>query len=268
MLTAIGVSVTILLWVLLVAGIVRYWRDSKKAQALEDEHKAIENEHKRREQAADKQRDFDVSRAQEFYKEENVQLRREIEALKADLSVPSGELPYKAQRKVAEALTREVDEMTSAELREKIENDPAFLDRYNNLPWDTKAGCPTLLKQPSLQEKARALGNDLFAFLREKGPEPNPHFDASLSLEDRLREIQKVTGPYIEQVYYGYEHRFRQRVIDFFDEVGENGISVPGLLESDIRPPQGQNTERIKKIAETLFVLAARIDAAEAAEGA
>jgi hypothetical protein len=124
-----------------------------------------------------------------------------------------------------------------------------------------------LEKEPSLQRKARALGTDLFAFLREKGPEPNPKADPSLSLEDQLREVQKASWPYIEQVFHGYEGRFRQRVIDFVHELGENGISVPGLQESDIRPPHGQNAERIKKIAGALFAVAAWIDAAEAAKG-
>jgi len=119
-----------------------------------------------------------------------------------------------------------------------------------------------------LRGKVIQLAHDLFAFLREKGPEPNPQPDASLGFEDRLREIMRATGPYIENVFYGYNHRFKQRVIDMFNELAEHGIRVPEVQEGDINPPHGQNSERIRKIAESLYLVAARMDAAEATKGA
>ena len=94
-----------------------------------------------------------------------------------------------------------------------------------------------LEKSGSLQGKARELANDLFAFLREKGPEPLAQYDESFSFDERTAAIVHASfDPYHEKVRLGYEHKFRRRVIDFFNEMGECGIASVELQPSEIHP--------------------------------
>jgi hypothetical protein len=102
-----------------------------------------------------------------------------------------------------------------------------------------------------LRDKVLQLGRDLFAFLREKRP-LGP--DSS--------------GWYAEQIRLGYQHRFKQRVVDLFNELAENGITDPEIQGWEIDPPEIQNADRVRKIAGHLFMIAARMDIAEEAKGA
>lgn len=119
----------------------------------------------------------------------------------------------------------------------------------------------------TLEGRARRLADDLLAFLREKGPEPQFQEGDSSSGERRFREFCRATAEYVPVIHQGYEHRFRQRVIDFFNELGEHGINVSEVAKSDIDPVQGQSAERIKTIANALHLTATRIEAAKAAKG-
>ena len=142
---------------------------------------------------------------------------------------------------------------------------PLFLVERGWIKLGSLQADPTLSKPGSLQQRARQLASDLFAFLREKGPEPQP--DRALAPMDQLVQVWKANEPYIEKVRCGYDHRFRRPVVDFFSELGEHGVDVPELEASDLNPPHGQSADRIKKIANTLYLVAARLEAATAAEG-
>jgi len=194
-------------------------------------------------------------------------LQGQLANVPATITVPS-ELPDAAKAKADREFANSVITMPAEEYRRKIESDLEFRDRVDNLPWDRKAGFPTLIKELSLQEKVRALATDLFAFLREKGPAPHPQFDPSVSLEEKLRVVMKANKPYIEGIHYGYLRRFKDRVIDIFHELGENGITDPEIDQWDIDPPQAVRAETVRKIAEHLTLIAAKIDIAEQSKGA
>ena len=119
-----------------------------------------------------------------------------------------------------------------------------------------------------LRAKVMQLGHDLFAFLREKGPRPNPkNFSDTQPWEEAYKSIVAARGPYVEAIHYGYLHRFKQRTIDLFNELAEHGIKVPEIEHWEIDPPQAVRAITVRKIAETLFIIAARMDISDASKG-
>lgn len=117
-----------------------------------------------------------------------------------------------------------------------------------------------------LRSQAASVGRELYAFLREKGPDPEPKFDPSMGTSEKLRETVRVRSSYVEGVHYGYERKFRQRLKDLMNELAENGITDTGIRPSDVEP-QAQNAQRIKAIAESLLLLSARMEVSEELRG-
>jgi len=118
-------------------------------------------------------------------------------------------------------------------------------------------------KRQVLRERAVQLAHELFAFLREKGPKPEvekPH--KYEETEDYLMRVMDAVGPWTKAIHHGYEAKFKERVAQLYHELEEAGIEH-GLQMSDINP-QVQNADNIRKIAETLFLVAARMDAEDA----
>lgn len=120
--------------------------------------------------------------------------------------------------------------------------------------------------EQALRDRVLQLGRDLFAFLREKGIMPEPKINKSTE-EEILQAGADDVGPYVDHIHYGYQGRFKQRVVDLFNELAENGINDPELQQWEIDPPQIQNADRVRKIAEHLFLIAARMDIAKEAKG-
>jgi hypothetical protein len=119
-----------------------------------------------------------------------------------------------------------------------------------------------------LRSKVLGLANELFNFLRDKGPKPDVVLDKTKPLEEQIRHVMEVRGPYVEGVHYGYMAHLKDRVVKLFNELAEHGIHLPeGLKPWELDPPEVQNDERIRKIAENLFLIAARMDIAQAAKG-
>lgn len=118
-----------------------------------------------------------------------------------------------------------------------------------------------------LKAKVLQLGRDLFQFLREKGPYPQVPRKEGMSHDEVLRTAMKIRGPYVEAIHYGYDHKFKQRVINLYDELAEHGTRDTELKEWEINPPEIQNADRIRKIAERLFFLATKMDIDEETKG-
>lgn len=114
-----------------------------------------------------------------------------------------------------------------------------------------------------LKEKTLQLGRDLFAFLREK-PElpPDPPMNIpNAEWSDRTKAQWAVAGTH----YHGYAWRFQQRVNDLFHELAEHGIEDKPLKweelqDWEIEPPGLIRDINVQKIAEHLFLLAAKMD--------
>jgi hypothetical protein len=72
-------------------------------------------------------------------------------------------------------------------------------------------------KVPSLKDKSRQLGLELFKFLREKGPEPIESGAPIGVLHDRLMTYRTA-------LHFGYEAKFRVRVNTLYSELRERHL--------------------------------------------
>jgi hypothetical protein len=118
-----------------------------------------------------------------------------------------------------------------------------------------------------LRDKVIDLGQELFSFLREKGPKPEPEIEKSKSIAENIENIMTMRGPYAEAIHYGYLHKFKQRTIDLFNELAEHGIHDTEIATWELDPPQAMRAITVRKIAEHLFLIAARMDIQAASKG-
>ncbi len=119
----------------------------------------------------------------------------------------------------------------------------------------------------ALRDKVLQLGQDLFAFLREAGPKPEVPIDHLRSTAANLERIWNVRGPYVERIHHGYLGRFKDRTVKLFHELAEYGISDPEIESWEIDPPQAVRAQTVRKVAEHLFLIAARMDVKDASKG-
>jgi hypothetical protein len=140
--------------------------------------------------------------------------------------------------------------------------------RLENHETETKStsGSPTLRFSP-LKSEVLTLGNDLFSFLREVGPDPGNQLDYLHSQEDVWKHMAEKTSPYIQRVHHGYLSRFKDRTVKIFHELAMNGIEDNEIEDWEIDPPQAVKPESVRKIAEHMFSIAAKMDVREASEG-
>lgn len=117
-----------------------------------------------------------------------------------------------------------------------------------------------------LRDKVITMANELFAFLREKGPQPEIKLTALMDTGDIIEEAFKTNGPYVNAIHHGYMHRFKNRVNDLFSELAENGIGTD-LKPWEINPPEVARARTIRKVAEELFLIATRMDIDKASQG-
>jgi hypothetical protein len=173
-------------------------------------------------------------------------------------------------RKRDEVLERLVRTLSSP--KEELERDKRFEELASLIPKSPLNPVTREIKQQeqkqALRDRAVQLGRDLFEFMREKGPDPEVIIDKNKSLEEQIRHVMQVRGPYVESIHYGYMAHFRDRVVKMFNELAEIGIALPNEIQPwELDPPQVQNAERVRKIAENLFLIATKMDIAAAAKG-
>lgn len=158
--------------------------------------------------------------------------------------------------------------ISTSEEKEREKQQQERDKRFEELVSVRPANSPQRASERSeLRHKIICLGHDLFAFLREKGPDSDISMKDSESTVEYLGRVSELRGPRVEGIHFGYQHRFRQRTIDLFNELAEHGIKDAEIQVWEVDPPQVQNEDRIRKIAERLFLLAAKMDIAEASEG-
>ena len=125
-------------------------------------------------------------------------------------------------------------------------------------------GQPSPDKITELSKKALRLGQDLTSFLEEKGSKPKIDYGKYETLEQRVEAAFDKNGPYVEAIHYGYLRRFKDRVVDLMLELKEYGIETPELQPWEIDPPQAVRAETVKKVADSLMVLAGKLEKGEA----
>ena len=111
----------------------------------------------------------------------------------------------------------------------------------------------------SISKRTRQLADDLYVFLKEIGPEPIPLIPKGLSIEEQVGIISKTWDPWHDRMFWGYEHKFKQRVADFIVELRANRIN-PNIREL---PPMTQARDHlavIREQAERLLVLSKELE--------
>jgi hypothetical protein len=117
------------------------------------------------------------------------------------------------------------------------------------------------------RKKVIALGRDLFAFLKEKGPAPDDPVNHLRENDTKWYAMQEAYGNYTTAIHYGYQHRFKERTIDLFVELAARNIQFD-LSQADIDPPSNWvGDPKVKKIAEECFRVVSRMDIEEASKG-
>jgi hypothetical protein len=109
----------------------------------------------------------------------------------------------------------------------------------------------------SLEKRTKQLADDLFALLREQGPEPlNP-----LRFKGSQEEQRGVFNAYFDwkrNTFFKYMAHFRDRVVKIDYELAAAG-TLTGLDYKEIDPPPSSQEVDVKKIAETLLLVGAQI---------
>jgi hypothetical protein len=124
-----------------------------------------------------------------------------------------------------------------------------------------------LLQALSLREQVAKLGNDLFAFLRDIGPEPKEPAGGFKNVDEKIRHTTQLAQTYHQRVRQGYLSRFKDRVIKISQELAIEGIDTRELQDCDIELPETTKSASVKKIAETMFLMASKLDIKEASKG-
>lgn len=115
-----------------------------------------------------------------------------------------------------------------------------------------------------LQWEVFTLVRELRAFAQEVGPSPLPENDPAMRVRDGedaeafLRRAIRITGPYLDRVRFGYEHRFLERVKTARAKLAERSIKdewLTNVVESV------RKDDDVTQIAERLFALAMKIGA-------
>lgn len=122
-------------------------------------------------------------------------------------------------------------------------------------------------KKLSSQEKVKRLGEELFAFLREIGPDPSNTNSQAKTQDDIWNLLSGAKTPYSERLRNGYVAKFGNRIIDTFREIRAEDIDSREIEGIEIDPPEAVRSGDVRKIAEELFLIAARIDIKKASRG-
>jgi hypothetical protein len=118
-----------------------------------------------------------------------------------------------------------------------------------------------------LRKDVVRLGEDLFAFLREIGPEPENPRNHYRSAEDVWKRIRDGRTPYEIKVHHGYLSRFKDRAVNLFHELAIAGIDDPEITDEDIDPPRAVEPDTVRKLAAHMFIIVAKMDIKEASKG-
>lgn len=119
----------------------------------------------------------------------------------------------------------------------------------------------------NLQARISEMSRELFSFLREKGPEPTTPTNNLKTLDDTWRQISRVWFAYAESIHYGYNRRFRDRLIELCNDMDEASIRYD-LSLSDINPKASSvDPEKVKRIARELGLVAAKLTIEDQSKG-
>src|SRR5439155_5636822 len=91
-------------------------------------------------------------------------------------------------------------------------------------PHGVDAGFSVSATVENLREQVAALAYDLLRFLKEKGPEPQVHFEHSMTTLQKVKRASAVRVPWVEAIHHGYEARFKDRVRQVLAALRDRGF--------------------------------------------
>ena len=183
-LTALGIVATLLLWCILVAGIVRYWRDAHRAVDKETEIATVRAECKSLLEGRDRQDNNELNQAQAFAKSANDEARD----LKRQLE--------------------ERDEQIRT-LNQQLGTRPVNESAFPLSPLQKEAfDCATKLRQ----------------WIAEIGPLATPPLIAGESDEERVRRTEAARKAYRSRLRFGYARIFRNEVMTIYQKFAEENL--------------------------------------------
>jgi len=146
--------------------------------------------------------------------------------------------------------------------RREIERDKRFEEMAHTVlssQHPSQVETPVTADSP-LKDRVVALAHDLFAFLKERGPEPPDPINHLQSTDKQWKEVWERYDPYVERIHHDYLRLYRDRVVNIFHELAAQRIRIPDVQEWEIDPPQAVRAATVRKIAEQLLLLATRMD--------
>ena len=109
----------------------------------------------------------------------------------------------------------------------------------------------------SLEVRARILSDDLYGFLAEFSPEPPLIIPTNEAEQEIARHQRQAWSQWHDRMFWGYGHRFRQRVESFVVELRAAGITFTELVPT---PTAAKQLELIRELAEKLLILSKNIE--------
>jgi len=108
--------------------------------------------------------------------------------------------------------------------------------------------------EPTLKQRTTQLATELFSLVSKQGPEP-PHPLSNRGTEKEQREAMSTYFEWKGDTYWKYMAEFRDRVVRIDLELAAARIFTK-LEEEEIDPPRAKREVDVKKIAETLLLVA------------
>lgn len=136
--------------------------------------------------------------------------------------------------------------------RERV-RDGQYLEILSHLQQRQLGAAPA---PSSLRGKTIQLAQEIFDFLRDLPP----HVETAKgrTFEEIFHNARVRDNGRVEQAHHGYMHRFRERVINLAHELAEAGIQI-AVQQWEIDPPEIQRERNLRRIADELAVIAARM---------
>lgn len=112
--------------------------------------------------------------------------------------------------------------------------------------------------QPPLKDRTKQLADDLFSLLKQLGPEPAHPLSNKRGTETEQKQTFDNYYQWQRDAYYQYMAYFKDRVVKTDYELAACRIFTK-LDEKEIDPPRNSGEIELKKIAQTLLLVASQM---------
>jgi hypothetical protein len=182
----------------------------------------------------------------------------EVQEAAADSYVPESLAAIREKQ-----LVDEVNDMSADQMRQRINTDPEFVQRFNAIPKNKYRSLPQFDDEPdrytdTFQKRTIGLRRELCAFLKELGPSPDIKILPGEATKEYVRRSIQSNFPRTERMHHGYERRFKDRVVDIYHEMKEHNFSDARFTE--LVASEVHSEKQIQEITDCLWVLAGKLE--------